>query len=407
MVAIRNNLVGECVYLYGPLFFICILEKQPFDSTDSYSSLRFIVSIYGSIFLLNLELFGYIPWCFFEHVHMLENYTFHYLGPFIVAIVLLGTFALARFCPKLLARVQQSPVQGICLLILLSSSSLANTTLTILTPSTLDGLEELRVSLQPELVYFNGIHIPFALVSLFVLLVMVFPFIFLLLFSPMLFSRFKFLQRIKPLLDEFQCCFKDKYRWYPGMYYCIGLLVSAFSQYAVAIQTFLVIFATMQFLLRPYKKTWINGFNFFLLCDLILISLFLHEQKNPYLLSDHVDQVFIVIYVHILSLLPLVLSTFGVVWIIYRSTNCKAHIKIYQKFKNLLEKIKNTRKPRDLNEESDTSVIIQRIARVGPTISSLNFADEDFDNNDYTQLDREPLLGLLDDRSVEYSTVKQ
>ena len=97
----------------------------------------------------------------------------------------------------------------------------------------------------------------------------------------------------------------------------------------------------------------------------------------------------------------------GVVWIIYRSTNCKAHIKIYQKFKNLLEKIKNTRKPRDLNEESDTSVIIQRIARVGPTISSLNFADEDFDNNDYTQLDREPLLGLLDDRSVEYSTVKQ
>ena len=406
VVAIRKNLVGESVYLYGPLFFICVLEKQPFDFTDSYSTLKFIVSIYGSIFLLNLELFGHIPLCFFEHVHMLENYSFHYLGPFIVAIVLLGTFALARFCPKILAKVQESPVQGICLLILLSSSSLANTTLAILTPTTLPGLEELRVGLQPELEYFDGIHIPFALMSLFVLLVMVLPFIFLLLFSPMLFSRFRFIQRIKPLLDEFQCCFKDKLRWYPGMYYCIGLLISAFSDYGIAAQTFLVIFATMQFLLQPYRKTWMNAFNLFLLCDLVLISMLLHEQKNPYFLFDKIDQGFIIAYVHILSLVPLGLISCGVFWIIYRSTNCKAHVKIYLKFKKIF---KNSPKSRHL---SDASVVIQRIARPTPTISSLNFADdEDFGNNDrYTRLDREPLLGLLDDRSVDqsdYSTLKQ
>ena len=83
-----------------------------------------------------------------------------------MAVVVLGTFALGRFCPKVLAKVQDSPVQGICLLIILSHSSLSDTSNNILIPTLIPGVDTLHVRLQPVIEYFSGIHIPVALISL-------------------------------------------------------------------------------------------------------------------------------------------------------------------------------------------------------------------------------------------------
>ena len=57
----ENNLVGETSYLYGPLLYTAILDQLPLVFNESYSVLKYIVSFYSSVSLLNLELFGHIP----------------------------------------------------------------------------------------------------------------------------------------------------------------------------------------------------------------------------------------------------------------------------------------------------------------------------------------------------------
>lgn len=128
VVTLRLKLGLGSGLLYGPLFYLAVINCLPFDHYEQLSVLKTIISVFGSVFLLNLELFGEIPWCFFD-INPLLNHSIQFLGPLIVAIVLLLTVYLARRFPRLLLRLQGSPVQAMCLLMLLSFWSLASTSL--------------------------------------------------------------------------------------------------------------------------------------------------------------------------------------------------------------------------------------------------------------------------------------
>ena len=135
-------------------------------------------------------------------------------------------------------------------------------------------------------------------------------------------------------------CIKDRYRWYPGMYFCVGFAITALSSYAIAYQAILVLFTTIHFILQPYRSRWWNALNIFLFSDLVLVSALLHEQYNPYLLNSQFDQISITFFVYALSITPLVVFTSGGVWRIMRSTNCNIHRLAYEKFKLLAQKCK-------------------------------------------------------------------
>ena len=89
-----------CGFLYGPMLFLAVVNHIPLDDYSEYSTLSTVVSIITSVALLNLELFGRIPWCFFESIPKLYNYSLHVLGPLTVLLVLLGITALVRWYPK-------------------------------------------------------------------------------------------------------------------------------------------------------------------------------------------------------------------------------------------------------------------------------------------------------------------
>ena len=188
---------------------------------DNYPILNTAVSMVSSIPLLNLELFGLIPWCFFHPVSKLYNYFLHYLGPLIVLIVISLIFLFARWCPNVLRRIQSSPLRALCILMLLSFWSLSDISLNILTPVVIQGQSDttgLFVSIQPDVEYFSLSHIPVAIPALLVMIVMIGPLVIILLGSPLL-SKVANLSRIKPFLDEFQSCYKDTFRWYSAVYF--------------------------------------------------------------------------------------------------------------------------------------------------------------------------------------------
>ena len=122
MIAVRLKLSIGSGYLYGPLFYLAVLNLMPFSS---YAILNTVVSSFVATFLLQFQIFGYIPWCFFDTVSLLTSKWFELIAPSVVAVVLLLTVYLARHSPKLVGRIQQSPLQAMCLLMFVLFWSLA------------------------------------------------------------------------------------------------------------------------------------------------------------------------------------------------------------------------------------------------------------------------------------------
>ena len=297
-------------HLYGPLFFIAVIRLVPFGYYKEYIQLKFTVSVFQSILLLNLEVFGNIPWCFFSNINPLLNYALHFLGPFIIAVVLLSTVLLARYYPRQFLSLQSSPVQAICLLILLSFWSVSDTCIQLLKPTTtLSGVKGWRVTLQPNIHYLKDpYHIVTWIISTVLLIFLLVPFILLLFWSPLLRRKFN-LTRIQPLLDAFQSCYNDKFRWYSGVYLLSWIILNINMPY-YGMEIILAAISTLHFMIQPYKYRWLNIVDTLLLVDLNLF-VFLTSVDSPN--SIHKETVPIS---YILVVLPLTYITIGGVWII-------------------------------------------------------------------------------------------
>ena len=297
-------------HLYGPLFFIAILRLIPFGYYKEYVQLELTASIFQSVLLLNLEGFGKVPWCFFSNINPLLNYSLHFLGPFIIAVVLLSTVLLARYYPRQFLSLQSSPIQAICLLILLSFWSVTDTCIQLLKPTTtLNGVKGWRVALQPNIQYLKDpYHIVTWIISTVLLIFLLVPFILLLLLSPLLRRKFN-LTRIQPLLDAFQSCYHDTCRWYSGVYLLSWIILNINMPYYMT-EIILIAVSTLHFMIHPYKYQWLNIVDTLLLVDLIML-VFLTSINSPN--SIHKETVPIS---YILVVLPLTYITVGGVWII-------------------------------------------------------------------------------------------
>ena len=61
VVALRLKLGLGSGFLYGPLFFLAVINHLPFGYLKQFSALQTIISTYSSIFLLNMQVFGDVP----------------------------------------------------------------------------------------------------------------------------------------------------------------------------------------------------------------------------------------------------------------------------------------------------------------------------------------------------------
>ena len=147
---------------------------------------------------------------------------------------------------------------------------------------------------------YNIIYIPVAIPALLVLLVVITPLLTVLLFSPVL-SKIVNLHKIKPFLDEFQSCYKDKYRWYSGVYFFAWIIIVTIhgnkSITIPIIQTLIFVLMGIQFLIQPYQSRVLNITDTLLLMDLNFLIALMH--------SKYVTSLTVCILVHVLVLGPL------------------------------------------------------------------------------------------------------
>ena len=299
-------------FLYGPMLFLALVNHLPLDNYLEYSTLSTVISVITSIPLLNLELFSLVPWCFFTSFSKLYNYSLHYLGPLTVLTVILIISFIARQWPNVLRRWQSSPLKAMCILMLLSFWSLADISINILTLTVISykGENSIQstyvVSVQPDFKYFSSEHLLVAIPALLVLIAVITPLLIILLLSPLL-SKIISLHRIKPFLDEFQSCYKDKYRWYSAVYFTVWIFIVTLQGHSAVlfIQTAFIILTSVHFLIRPYRSIVLNTMDMLLLLDLNFLIALLHHKLEKSLTAT------ILVYILVLGPLPCFLVLFG------------------------------------------------------------------------------------------------
>ena len=316
LISLKLNLRIGSGQLYSLIYYFGVLQ---YFTSNTYPStfLQIVIYTFSSITQLKPLLFGLIGVCFSADVNGLAHQALFFLHPTFISLVMLGIVGITRCWPRFSTISKQNYlVKAICILLYLSFTSLSETSLTILNFIKFDNIPGKYVAIQPTVSYFNPRkHLPYALVALSVQLLIIIPFLFLMLFSPCLARiRGTNLTRIKPILDEYQSCYKDKYRWFAGYYLAARQFVFLFSLFELGefgsiffLQILSIGILVFHAAFQPYRKQWLNVLDIIILGDLAVYSLMNGSTANVVLGSSKAlrDTA-----IHILILIP-VLYFFG------------------------------------------------------------------------------------------------
>ena len=308
LLIVRLNLRVGSGYMYSFLYyFSVVLFLLPKTLPSSFLTILVINIV--SFTQLDSRFLGLIDLCVLAQLDRLAHTALHYIQPILISLAIVMITCLARRFPRFLRFTRTSPVHAICLLTLLSFTSITETSFLLLAPIQLKNALSTRVQIQPRVTYFDPRHhLPYAVVALLVEVVIVFPLTFLLLTAPLL-ARFVNLTRIKPFLDEYQACYRDQYRWVAGFYFLARQAVFLVSTFHVGSSTkpyilmiLQVVIAVFHTGLRPYRHWWLNVIDTVLLTDLAFISILYNGEtaNTVFQFSQDVREAF----VHILILIP-------------------------------------------------------------------------------------------------------
>ena len=292
-------------YAYGIIYYYSIVDILLVN--DVTEEVFHLVSVLSSFAKLNPQLFGQL--CFVEGLSGIDQQFIHYSHALAVSLILLIIVLVARYSARLTRFVSPCVIRVICLLLLLSYTSLASTSLQLLRPLTFNDVDEVRTYSSPDIKYFTGRHLVYGIVAILCEVIIVIGLPLFLLLEPFLRRRVN-LVRIKPLLDQFQGCYKDKYRWFAA-YYLICRQVIILIVYVgngnyyymlYGLQTACVINAMIHGVVQPYKNDLLNGLD-----EVILVILILVANLNLFSLSSFIPTNYFSV---ILVILPLLLICF-------------------------------------------------------------------------------------------------
>ena len=247
-----------------------------------------IISIFESVTQLNPQFLGYVPICFAKELTPLQQQVFLYVNPLIISVLVVGAVLLSRCCKRFTFK-DNTLIKAICLLLLLSFTSLSESSFNIFNGVSFEGITgKSYVYIQPYTEYFDtGKHLPWFILALLVMFFLVIPFTLLLLVAPLL-SRCFNLNKIKPFLDEFQGCYKDNFRWMAGYYFVCRLVYFSILtipgphfvvfEYFLQLISFFILVVHM--LIQPYQNQWLNFTDSLLLADIALVTFLYGDTAN-------------------------------------------------------------------------------------------------------------------------------
>ena len=290
-------------YLYGLIYYYSmigiLLNNNPNISDEAFQ----FVSILSSFAQLTPRFLGKL--CLFKDLSGIDQLFVHYSHAVGVSLLLLLIVVVVRCSARISLIVSRCIIRVICLLILLSYTSIASTSLQLLLPLRFTDVKEWYTYSSPSIQYFRGRHIIYGVVAVICELAVGIGLPLLLLFESVLSKKINFV-KIKPLLDQLQGCYKEKYRWFAAYYLIcrqvIFLIVyifnSNYSNMLFYLQTACIVIVMIHIWIQPYHNKFLNAFDgVMLLCVVLEVNI----NTFPFLKSMTTEVSIVVV------LLPLIL----------------------------------------------------------------------------------------------------
>ena len=301
--------------LYAIIYYYSILDILMSQASFTSNGLFMNINILSSLAKLTPQFLGQL--CLVRNMSGIDQQFIHYVHPIMISLILIMISKLARRSQRVSSFVSRGVIHFICFLLLLSYTSVATTSLLLMRPLTSVDVDKVYTYISPDIKYFHGRHLAYIILAVIFTLVIVIGFPIMLLLEPFLNSKVNFI-KIKPLLDQFQGCYKDKYRCF-ACYYMICRLViillvivkisdEIITQYLLI--SFCALIQLIHVLVRPYVSAINNIFDAIILQLIVIISV-LSVVEFP----ENYEKSFIVVTTYLLVILPLVSFVSIKLWI--------------------------------------------------------------------------------------------
>ena len=292
-------------YLYSITYYYSIVDILLSENLYYSRGLYLTVSIMSSLSKITPQFLGEL--CLTTGMSGIDQQFIHYIHPTTIILILVIISLSARSSRRISTIISRGIIHVICLLLLLSYTSIASTSLLLMRPLMFHGIDKPYTYLSPDIEYLHGRHLAYGIVALICIITIVVGLPLLLALEPFLNHKFNF-AKIKPILDQFQGCYKDKYRCFAGYYMICRLLIitiviAVTFNHTIAyyiLITVCTIIALLQLLARPYNNKILNRLDGIILQVMILIT------ALP-LFDDLDSPLVITIIAFVLLLLPLLI----------------------------------------------------------------------------------------------------
>ena len=295
----------EIGYLYSITYYYSIVDILLNRNLHTSRGLYVTVSIISSFSKIIPQFLGEL--CLTSGMSGIDQQFIHYIHPSAVILILVMIIALAKRSRRISTIISRGIIHVICLLLLLSYTSIASTSLLLLGLLKFHGVDEVYTYLSPDIKYFNDRHLAYGIVALLCTASIVIGLPLLLMLEPFLNHKLNFV-KIKPLLDQFQGCYKDRYRCFAGYYMiCRLLMITLFisNPFYEFVANYLLIaacliIALIHLMVKPYNNKNLNKLDGIILQIIVLIT------ALP-ILGDGFDSTFVTSMAFVLVFLPLII----------------------------------------------------------------------------------------------------
>ena len=291
-------------YLYGITYYYSIVDILLSQNLYVSRGLYLTVSMMSSFSKITPQFLGEL--CFTTKMSGIDQQFIHYMHPLAVLLILGIIILSARISQRISAFISRGIIHVICLLLLLSYTSIASTSLLLMRSLKFHGIDKVYTYLSPDIEYFHGRHSAYGIVALLCIISIVTGLPLLLTLEPFLNRKFNF-TKIKPLLDQFQGCYKDKYRCFAGYYMICRLLIitiviaKSADDFVANYMLIIVCGITelIHVMVKPYNKELLNKL------DAIILHIIIFTTALS--LSDDFDSPFVITIAVMLVISPLLI----------------------------------------------------------------------------------------------------
>ena len=278
ILLMRFNFQVGSGYIYGIVYFYSMIDILLEDNLylSNYGVFRF-VTILSSFAKLTPQFLGTLCFVNDDEWSGIDQQFFHYIHPVVVLLILMLIAVAARHSLRVSNIIRRGIIRAICLVLLLAYTSVASTSLALLRPLFFKDVDGVYTYSSPHKHYFQGRHIFYGCTAL-ICLVIVIGFPLLLILEPFISYKVNF-SRIRPLLDQYQGCFKDNRRPFAAFYLLCRLAIitvvcaenSNYYNRFFMLNVVCIVIAMIHSSVMPYKNSNLNALDGVILLTAVFI----------------------------------------------------------------------------------------------------------------------------------------